>query len=193
MRDKIVLASASPRRLELLQQLGVSCEVLPVHIDESPLPNEAALHYVSRMAREKTRTCVAQRPPEWWPLPVLGADTIVELNGTILGKPRDKQHACEMLTKLSGKTHHVHTAVAVSHADQYYEIVSRSEVSFAQLHADQITRYIDTGEPMDKAGAYAIQGKAAAFVSQLYGSYSGVMGLPLYETANLLAECGIHV
>lgn len=193
MAGRIVLASASPRRLQLLHQLDLECVVRPVCIDETPLQAEKPQDFVSRMAREKAISCRAGLAEELASLPVLGSDTIVVIDNIILGKPRDKQHAREMLTRLSASTHHVHTAVAISYSGKLYEIVNHSEVSFAHIHSEQIDRYIETGEPMDKAGAYAIQGRAAAFVSRLHGSFSGVMGLPLYETARLLATCDIEI
>ncbi len=187
----IVLASASPRRRELLQQIGVRCRALPVDIDESPLADEAPTDYVSRLAREKAEAAASLLGDEN-ALPVLGADTIVELQGELLGKPADSAQAVEMLTRLSGTTHQVHTAVAVVCHGATHQRLQSSRVSFAALTEAQIRAYVDTGEPLDKAGAYGIQGAAAAFICHLEGSFSSVMGLPLFETAELLAQCGVE-
>ncbi len=186
----IVLASASPRRRELLQQIGVRCQVMPVDIDESSLANETPTDYVSRLAREKAEAAsnlIGNDHP-----PVLGADTIVELQGELLGKPADSAQAVEMLTRLSGTTHQVHTAVAVVCHGATHQRLHSSRVSFAALTEAQIRAYVDTGEPLDKAGAYGIQGAAAAFIRHLEGSFSSVMGLPLFETAELLSQCGVE-
>ena len=186
----IVLASASPRRRELLQQIGVRCQVMPVDIDESSLANETPTEYVSRLAREKAEAAsnlIGNDHP-----PVLGADTIVELQGELLGKPADSAQAVEMLTRLSGATHQVHTAVAVVCHGATHQRLQSSRVTFAELTEAQIRAYVDTGEPLDKAGAYGIQGGAAAFIRHLEGSFSSVMGLPLFETAELLAQCGVE-
>ena len=186
----IVLASASPRRRELLQQIGVRCQVMPVDIDESPLADEMPTDYVSRLASEKAEAAsnlIGNDHP-----PVLGADTIVELQGELLGKPADSAQAVEMLTRLSGATHQVHTAVAVVCHGATHQRLQSSRVTFAELTEAQIRAYVDTGEPLDKAGAYGIQGAAAAFIRHLEGSFSSVMGLPLFETAELLAQCGVE-
>ncbi len=188
----IVLASASPRRRELLQQIGVRCRALPVDIDESPLADEAPTDYVSRLAREKAEAAASLLGDEN-ALPVLGADTIVELQGELLGKPVDSAQAVEMLTRLSGTTHQVHTAVAVVCHGATQQRLQSSQVTFAALIDAQIRAYVDTGEPLDKAGAYGIQGGAAAFIRHLEGSFSSVMGLPLFETAELLAQCGVEL
>lgn len=193
MVPDIVLASASPRRTELLAQLGVCCERLPVDIDEAPKTAELPATYVSRLAREKAEAALARLPSQWSALPVLGADTIVELDGELLGKPVDRRHAHEMLTRLSATSHHVHTAVALICHGSIHQCLHRSRVEFGQLDDAMIRRYLDTGEPLDKAGAYGIQGGAAAFIRHLEGSFSSVMGLPLYETAQLLRQCGIDV
>ncbi len=186
----IVLASASPRRRELLQQIGVRSRVLPVDIDESQLAGESPTDYVSRLAMRKASAAAALAECDNR-LPVLGADTIVELRGELLGKPADSGQAIEMLTRLSGTTHQVHTAVAVVCHGATHQRLQSSRVTFAMLTAAQIRAYVDTGEPLDKAGAYGIQGGAAAFISHLEGSFSSVMGLPLFETAELLAQCGV--
>ena len=186
----IVLASASPRRRELLQQIGVRCQVMPVDIDESPLADEMPTDYVSRLAREKAEAAASLLGNDH--LPVLGADTIVEWQGALLGKPADSAQAVEMLTRLSGATHQVHTAVAVVCHGATHQRLQSSRVTFAELTEAQIRAYVDTGEPLDKAGAYGIQGGAAAFIRHLEGSFSSVMGLPLFETAELLAQCGVE-
>ena len=193
MSDDIVLASASPRRLELLQQIGIRCTVHAVEIDESSRQDEPAIDYVSRLARQKAQTCVASLDEELALLPVLAADTIVELDGELLGKPIDSEHAYQMLTRLSGTPHFVHTAVAVCYQNTLRETLNTSRVQFGDLSDAQIREYIISSEPMDKAGAYGIQGRAAAFIKHLDGSFSSVMGLPLYETARLLTECGVEM
>lgn len=199
---RIYLASRSPRRRELLKQIGVGYEVLlfresparAVDVDETPLPNEAPRDYVQRITREKAekgRYCVKQRMlPR---LPVLAADTAVVLGDRILGKPANRDGAIEMLSALSGREHEVLTAVAVAFGERLEMRLSVSTVKFKTLSIDEIRRYADTGEPLDKAGAYAVQGRAAAFVAHLAGSYTGVMGLPLFETAELLTEFGIEL
>jgi septum formation protein len=198
----IYLASKSPRREELLRQLGV--EFTPVRvreasgrerdIDERARDAEPPLHYVERIARTKAAVGwqrILQRGLA--PRPVLGADTEVVLDGLIFGKPKDAADAARMLAQLSRRTHQVLTAVALCWDQQMVAEISRSAVTFRELHEDEIERYVATGEPLDKAGAYAIQGRAASFVSRIEGSYSGVMGLPLYETAQALAGLGFPV
>ncbi len=191
----IYLASRSPRRYELLQQIGVSCEVVGGEVDERPNPNERAEAYVLRMALAKARAaveCVAGRAP----LPLLGSDTAVVVDGEILGKPVDRAHGMAMLAQLSGRQHRVLTAVALLEGDDRLHEVSRlcfSTVTFCELSVAQCAAYWATGEPLDKAGGYAIQGRGAAFVAHLEGSYSAVMGLPLFETAQLLSEFGVDV
>lgn len=190
----IYLASSSPRRQELLRQIGIEFEVMEPDIIEQPKPDEPARRYVVRLAAGKAR-CVAERirksgrPPR----PVLGADTEVVVDGEILGKPRDRDHACGMLRQLSGRTHLVFTAICILHKDMERTILSESHVTFCSLSEADLVRYWNSGEPAGKAGGYAIQGRAAAFVSRLEGSYSGVMGLPLHELALLLRETGIPV
>ena len=187
---QIILASASPRRRELLQQIGINAIVQAVDIDESQKPDEAVSDFVERLALEK-----AQRGFEIiandGSLPVLGSDTIVEIGGVVLGKPENRQHAKEMLMHLSGQQHEVHTSVAVVTREKQLIATSRSDVHFKQLEAQEIDSYLATGEADDKAGAYAIQGIAAQFVKNINGSFSGVMGLPLYETVELLKQCGV--
>ncbi|MBA3563435.1 MAG: septum formation inhibitor Maf [Gammaproteobacteria bacterium] len=188
-QDFIYLASASPRRRELLDQIGIRYHTHPVHIDESRLENEAPPDYVRRVALDKARTA-------WWavagkgPRPVLAADTAVVLDGEVFSQPRDRAHALAMLEHLSGRTHEVLTAVAVKLGAQEESVLSTSRVSFRELGAAEREAYWRSGEPLGKAGAYAIQGRAAVFISALQGSYSGVMGLPLFETARLLEAVG---
>ena len=186
--DKIFLASASPRRAELLQQIGVDFDVLAVDIDESIQANESAEHYVQRLALEKAQAGYAAQVNI---RPTLGSDTIVLIDNELLGKPENKQHAKQMLTSLSGRKHQVLTAVAMVDAKNHQCRISISDVYFRSLTADDIDAYWNTGEPCGKAGAYAIQGIGAQFIERLEGSYSGVMGLPLFETAQLLKTFGI--
>lgn len=183
----LVLASTSPRRRELLAQLEVSFDVLSVAVDERPLPDELAADHVCRLALAKAREGIARMPEAC----VLGADTVVVVEGDILGKPQDAGDAAAMLRRLSGRTHTVLSGVACVHGSQHSVRLSESRVSFRSLSSGEIAAYCATGEPLDKAGAYAIQGRAAAFIRRLDGSYSGVMGLPLYETAELLTGAGV--
>lgn len=186
-RPQLVLASASPRRCELLAQIGIVFEQWVAAIDETPLAGEAPADYVKRLALEKARAVHADGRAR---LPVLGADTVVVVDGQLLGKPRDADHGRAMLRQLSGRRHEVFSAVAV--IDQREAVaLSRSAVWFRHLSADDIEAYWRSGEPRDKAGGYAIQGLAATFIERLDGSYSGIMGLPLYETARLLQDFGI--
>jgi len=191
MAFDLYLASQSPRRQELLNQIGVHFAVKVADIDETPLAAESAEEHVKRLAFEKANT-IAQSLSDDERRPVLGADTIVVIDGQILGKPTDRQAAIEMLTSLSGKTHQVMTAVVLI-SEKHSVCVNVSEVSFRPLDPAEIESYWDSGEPRDKAGAYAIQGMAASFISELKGSYSGVMGLPLYETSELLAKHKVPV
>jgi septum formation protein len=200
MRHRIYLASRSPRRRELLKQIGVGHESLllredlsrGVDVDETPLPGEAPRDYVRRVTQAKAETGWLHVTQRHLPrLPVLAADTAVALGERIMGKPADDSAAVEMLGALSGREHEVLTAVALAFDGRLDMRLSVSTVRFRTLSADEIRRYVLTGEPLDKAGAYAVQGRAAAFISSLAGSYSGVMGLPLCETAELLAEFGI--
>lgn len=197
----IYLASKSPRRRELLKQIGVHFELLMmrenaprVDIDEAPLPDETAHAYVQRIVKLKAETASRVMRQRRLPSrPVLTADTTVTLDGHILGKPVDKADALRMLTQLSGESHQVLTAVAVAVDQEIKQILTTSFVTFAKLSEDEIRRYIETGEPLDKAGGYAVQGIAGKFIAKLSGSYSGVMGLPLYETATLLRQCGVQI
>ena len=195
---RLYLASASPRRRELLTQVGLAHEVLlvpaPPGEDEPQHPGESAADYVQRTARDK-----ALRGRDWMlsqdlpQLPLLAADTTVILAGAVLGKPADRDDAMRILRALSGSTHEVHTAVAVWTGNQLLEAVSITEVRMRALTDEEIGRYCDSGEPYGKAGAYGIQGLAGTFISHIAGSYTGVMGLPLFETANLLRAAGIQV
>jgi septum formation protein len=186
----VYLASASPRRRELLQQIGVAWELLVTDVDEACRPGEAATAYVERVALDKARAALERVPPAR-PAPVLAADTAVVIGGTLLGKPVDAADARRMLGLLSGTVHEVFSAVAVISARGESIAVSRTEVGFRDLGEEEIDAYWATGEPADKAGAYGIQGLGAVFVREIRGSYSGVMGLPLFETAGLLARHGI--
>jgi septum formation protein len=187
--DFVFLASGSPRRRELLRQIGVAYRVIESVVDESVLPGETPLDYVGRLAQAKAaagrRLCAAFAEP------VLAADTAVILEGRILGKPSDRQDGMRMLGALAGRTHEVLTAVALCTSGGQRVLVSRSEVTMRHIDAAECAAYWETGEPCDKAGGYAIQGRAAVFVRDLRGSYSGVMGLPLFETAELLSHAGI--
>jgi septum formation protein len=188
--DFIYLASGSPRRRDLLQQIGVSFQVIGIELDETAHADEAPMAYVSRLAQAKA-AAGWQRSRALGNAPVLAADTAVVLDGRILGKPGDMKDAISMLLELSSRTHEVLTAVAVRTAAVTQLKVSRSMVTFRCIDADEARDYWATGEPRDKAGAYAIQGYAAVFIADLKGSYSGVMGLPLFETAELLEAAGV--
>lgn len=188
--DFVYLASSSPRRRELLAQIGVPFRVLEVSVDESVVPGEPAPAYVARLAGAKAAAGWGLRLAGQG-APVLAADTAVVLGDSILVKPADRDEGERMLRELSGRTHAVLTAIAVASAQGVQSRLSRSEVTFRVIGAAEARDYWDTGEPHDKAGGYAIQGGAAAFVVDLRGSYSGVMGLPLYETAELLAAQGV--
>jgi len=186
---KLCLGSASPRRAELLRQIGVEFEVRVADIDESVQDNEDPDAYVVRMAIEKARAAWRlNQNTALADLPVLAADTAVILDREILGKPENRHHGIEMLTRLSGRTHEVLSAVALFDGKALKSHLSRSQVTFRPLSEQEIDWYWATGEPADKAGAYAIQGKAALFIESLQGSYSGVMGLPLFEVGQLLDE-----
>jgi septum formation protein len=189
----VYLASASPRRRALLEQIGVPFQVLGVAIDESPQPSEAALAYVTRLAGAKAAAGWQQRHAQTpdGDSAVLAADTAVVLDGRILGKPAHRRDAIEMLGQLSGRTHEVLTGIALATQRGIESRVSRSEVTLRAISANEAAAYWDSGEPCDKAGGYAIQGRAAIFIAHLRGSFSGVMGLPLFETAELLASAGV--
>jgi septum formation protein len=188
-KDFVYLASASPRRSELLRQIGVRFTVRAAGIPEEPLGGETPERYVERLAAAKAETVWAAVAGVE---PVLGADTAVVLDGEILGKPGSAAEAAAMLERLSGRTHEVLTAVALRHADGLETRLSRTEVRFRATTAAERLAYCATGEPFDKAGGYGIQGRAAVFVAELKGSYSGVVGLPLCETAALLGRCGVR-
>ena len=177
---QIILASASPRRRELLAQIGITAIVQSVDIDESMRPGESVKAYVQRLAMEKAER-VFEMINNIQKLPVLGSDTIVEIDGMVLGKPQNRQHAKEMLQQLSGKKQAVHTSVAIVTEDKKIIDTSSSQVLFNKLDEQEIDSYVATGEADDKAGSYAIQGLAAQFVKNINGSFSGVMGLPLFE------------
>lgn len=184
---KIYLASKSPRRQSLLTQIGIEFELIQGEIDETPQVDENVIGYVERMAIEKANM-------GWQSLnriderPLLAADTSVILNGNILGKPEDKKHAISMLHQLSGNTHQVITSVSVINSKQQHSATSVTDVCFDSLSAQVIDYYVSTGDCFDKAGSYGIQGFAARFVTSLSGSYSGIVGLPLYETGKLLEQ-----
>ena len=188
-KAQICLASASPRRRELLDQIGVSYRVQAANIDETPLGDELPEKFVQRMALSKART--VQRLADDGAFPVLGADTIVVAGGIIMGKPGCRDEAFAMWRQLSGTCHSVITAIALVADERSAVMVSASDVSFRAIGEQEMRDYWDGGEPIDKAGGYAIQGLGAIFVSHLQGSYSGVMGLPLYETDQLLRRFGI--
>ncbi len=184
----IYLASKSPRRQELLRQIDVPFELLAVDIDETKRGNETPEQYVLRMAIEKA---AAGRTLASTPQAVLAADTSVVIDEDCLGKPESEEQALQMLRRLSGREHQVMSAVAIDYNNDVVSRLSTTAVVFKPLSEEEITNYWRTGEPMDKAGAYAIQGKAAVFVERISGSYSGVVGLPLFETEQLLRQLGV--
>ena len=192
----LYLASGSPRRREILENLGYNVIRLSADIDETPQHLESAAAYVARMAAEKNTAALLQwqaqhhHAPEY---PILSADTTVALHNRILGKPESAEHAREMLQSLSGNVHQVLTAVSVHWQGHTYHHTQQSDVAFKTLNEAEISAYIAGGEPMDKAGAYGIQGLGGVFVADLRGSFTGVMGLPVYETMALLAQCGLAV
>lgn len=199
--NRIYLASQSPRRRELLKQIGVNFDVLVLRTAfgradalEIPQQDEEPGAFARRMAEEKSakgekavglRQLIAR--------PVLGADTVVDIDGEIIGKPRDLAHAGEILQRLSGRTHWVHTGVAIITSGRTQSRLSSSKVEFAPLTSTVLARYLESGEALDKAGAYGIQGRAGTFIARIEGSYTGIMGLPLFETAELLAWAGIRL
>jgi len=187
----IYLASRSPRRQELLGQIGVKSMAMEIDVDETVLGGESPRTYVERLARAKSVAGWQRVERDDLPrAPVLGADTTVAIDGRILGKPVDRREAAQMLASLSGRLHEVLTAVSLKFGPRLESAVSVSEVRFKTLTNEEIARYVATGECEDKAGAYGIQGHAARFVADLHGSFSGVMGLPLYETAQLMDRLG---
>ena len=190
MPRQLILASASPRRVELLQQIQVEFEQQHADIDETHRSGETAQEFVCRLALEKAQAVRQKNPQE---VAVLGSDTIVVLDEKILGKPDDRQHAAEMLSFLSGNTHQVMTAVTLITEEDTQTRLNISDVTFMTLDNNLIEAYLETNESMDKAGAYAVQGIAAQFITEIKGSYSGIMGLPLYETRNLLQGAGIKI
>lgn len=183
MAFSIYLASSSPRRRELLSQIGVSFDLVPAVIEEVPQAGESAQDYVLRLALQKAQAGFANSKRK---KPALGADTIITIEQKILEKPRDKHHAEEMLKLLSGRTHHVLTAVALWQDGYSKSVLVKTEVSFKKLSDREISDYWQSGEPIDKAAGYAIQGIAGKFITNISGSYSGVVGLPLFETAELI-------
>jgi septum formation protein len=185
MMTELYLASGSPRRRELLAVLELAFERLVTDVAEQKQPDEAPADYVVRLACDKALAGVAVAPQD---LPVLGADTIVVLDGQVLEKPRDEAHAAQMLTALSGRQHQVMTAVALADRQTHRSTLVVTDVTFRSLSADDIQHYILSGEPMDKAGAYGIQGKGGCFVREIRGSYYAVVGLPLVETQELYSE-----
>ena len=201
IQPRIYLASQSPRRRELLKQIGINFEVLllrsdphrSLDVDETPLEGEQAEIYVRRICREKARVgWESLRLRSLPPFPVLAADTTVTLDGRILGKPGNAEQAAAMLHRLSGREHQVLSAVAVSMGEEIEVALSASTVRFTMLSDERIHRYLLSREYIDKAGGYAIQGQAGAFIEHISGSYSGVMGLPLFETVQLLRQFGYH-
>ena len=186
MRPRVILASASPRRRELLRLIGVEHEVRPADIDERYLPHETPRAHAERLAREKATTIHEDDAV------TIGSDTIVVVDGDVLGKPRDRAHAAEMLRRLSGRSHVVMTGVAVCWQDRIASGLEEVAVTFRVLTDVEIERYIDTGEPMDKAGAYGIQGFGATIVERVDGDYFAVMGLPLQLLVRVLRELGIR-
>ncbi|MGD7035456.1 Maf family protein [Methylotuvimicrobium buryatense] len=189
MSAQILLASASPRRQELLTQIGVSFKMFPVDIDETPYSGEAPLSYVRRIAAEKSAVALERSDAR---LPILAADTAVILGGRIMGKPKDKADCLAMLGFLSGRTHQVFSAISLR-GSEHWQAVSITDVTFRSINEEEMNRYWQSGEPADKAGAYAIQGLGSVFVKSITGSFSGVVGLPLFETAELLAKQGITI
>lgn len=194
----LILASASPRRAELLSQIGIKYKVQAVDIDESSLPNETPEVLVQRLALEKSCAVNASKNSVKNSLlnkqiPILGSDTLGIINGELLVKPENFEHAYSMLSTMSGCWHEILTAVAITHQGETQLKLNLNRVLFRKISDKEIQAYWKTGEPQDKAGAYAIQGLAASFVERIEGSYSGIMGLPLFETSQLLRQFGISV
>ena len=187
MKSKtIILASQSPRRVALLKQMNIDCLVMPADIDESVLSGEAPTDYVLRLAEQKALAIVRKLSGQHADLPILAADTTVALGNEIFGKPENDADAFNMLKKLSGSTHQVHTAVALAFNSKCETVLNTTQVQMMPLTDAMIEAYIATGEPRDKAGSYAIQGLAGNWIVNIDGSYTGVMGLPVHETALLL-------
>ncbi len=187
---QLILASTSPRRAELLRQIGVRFTQQAFEVDESALPGELAAHTALRLARLKAETAARFLPDDH---AVLAADTLVGLEGEALGKPHAAEDAKRMLRRLSGRVHEVYSGVALAFKGEIHAFISLSHVHFRPLSDAEIHAYVHRGEPLDKAGSYALQGLAAAFITRLEGSYSGVMGLPLFETAELLRQAGLPI
>ena len=183
---RVILASQSPRRRELLTLVGITHDVLPADIDESVWPGEEPVPHCERLARSKAETLASQHPEAV----VIGSDTIVVVDGDILGKPGSREEAIAMLTRLAGRSHVVHTAVAVAHQGEVRSGVESVGVTFRELSPELIAAYVDTGEPMDKAGAYGIQGYGATIVERVDGDYFAVMGLPLGRLVGLIRGLG---
>lgn len=188
--QKIILASQSPRRAAILMQMGINCEVMPADIDESQLDNESPCDYVLRLAKQKALVIKGQLNAKQAEMPILAADTTVALRDSIFGKPADDADAAEMLKKLSGTQHQVHTAVAVTFNQQIELALNTTLVEMMPLSDAMIAAYISTQDHKDKAGSYAIQGLAGNWIKRIDGSYSGVMGLPIHETFILLKKLG---
>ncbi|HZF72215.1 MAG TPA: Maf family protein [Gemmatimonadaceae bacterium] len=188
MSVRVVLASASPRRRQLLNLIGITHEVRPSNIDETMRPREAPRRHAERLAREKA-TAIASRDPD---LVTIGADTVVVINRKVLGKPRDEAEAIHMLSQLNGRLHTVITAVAVARGRKLRSSIEEVGVKFRRLREDEIQAYVATGEPMDKAGAYGIQGYGATIVERIEGDYFAVMGLPLVRLTALMRDLGIR-
>lgn len=188
---QLYLASKSPRRRELLAQLGVTFDCIDGSVDETTHGNEVPQNYVLRLAIAKAAAGRKNMQLGLSHVPVLGSDTSVVISNDILGKPRDEQEAVVMLSRLSGNSHIVYTAVAVNHNGAIRTVCCATKVFFAAMTLSQINSYIATGEPMDKAGAYGIQGLGGRYIQKIEGSYTSVVGLPLYETGMLLTECGV--
>ena len=185
---QLVLASASPRRQELLAQIGITPLVHPVDIDETPQQGESVTDLVLRLAEQKAQQGALDTHGQY---PVLGSDTVGLLNGQVLLKPRDFADAERMLLEMSNQWHEIHTSVALVYKGESHITTSVSRVKFRAISRDEIAGYWKTGEPQDKAGAYAVQGLAAIFIERIEGSYSGIMGLPIFETSQLLQQAGI--
>jgi nucleoside triphosphate pyrophosphatase len=188
-RVSLILASASPRRRELLARAGITVEVDPARVDERPEPGESPERYVERVAQLKASAGARRHPHR----PVLGADTVVVVDGEVLGKPVDAEDAARMLRRLAGRTHYVLTGVALAWDGQLTTQVERTEVAMSAMSEEDVAWYVASGEPMDKAGAYAIQGLASRFVTRIAGSYSNVVGLPVATVVAMLKTPGVVV